>query len=60
MVRFPIINQDHELADDNVMAEIQHAKRCYERGEIIECRDILAEIVAAIDEFTEWEDKLNA
>lgn len=57
MARFRLINQDHELNDDNVMYEIQYARRKYERGEILECRDVLAEIVAAIDEFTEWEDK---
>lgn len=60
MARFRLINQDHELNDDNVMYEIQYARRMYERGEILECRDVLAEIVAAIDEFTEWEDKQNA
>lgn len=59
MLRFPIINQDHDLIDENVMAEILSARRCYDRGEIIECRDILAEIVAAIDEFSEWEEKRN-
>lgn len=59
MIRFNLINQDHELNDDNVMYEIQFARLMYERGEILECRDILAEIVAAIDEFSEWEEKRN-
>ena len=59
MTRFNLINQDHELNDKSVMVEIDFAKRMYERGKILECRDVLAEIVAAIDEFTEWEDKRN-
>ena len=57
MTRFGLINQDHELNDDKVMYEIQFARRMYEKGEILECRDVLAEVVKAIDEFTEWEDK---
>lgn len=59
MARFRLINQSHTLNDKNVISEIDYAKRMYEEGEILECRDVLAEIAHAIDEFTEWEDKHN-
>lgn len=59
MTRFRLINRNHILNDKNVISEIDFAKHMYEEGEILECRDVLAEIVRAIDEFTEWEDIRN-
>lgn len=42
-----------ELQDDKIIASIQAAAREYENGEIIEARDRMLEIIAAIDE---WSD----
>lgn len=56
----PLINRNHELHDDRVLLCITCARRAYQDGELIECRDMLLEVIAAIDEFTEWEDKQNA
>lgn len=48
-----------ELQDERITASIYAAKHEYENGEIIEARDRLMEIAAALDEFidTESEDK---
>lgn len=49
-----------ELDDERIVAALQRAARDYENGAIIEVRDALAEIVGAIDEFTnEYERKEN-
>lgn len=40
-----------ELQDERIARAIYLAKREYENGEIIEARDRLMEIVAALDEF---------
>ena len=56
----PLINSKHELHDDRVLLCIACAGRAYQDGALVECRDMLLEVIAAIDEFTEWEDKQNA
>lgn len=49
-----------ELDDAGIVAALQRAARDYENGALIEVRDVLAEIVDAIDEFTdEYERKEN-
>lgn len=45
-----------ELQDERIMAAIFLAKQEYENGEIIEARDRLLEIVAALDEFIDAEN----
>lgn len=44
-----------ELQDERIVSALQAAAREYENGEIIEVRDKLLEIIAAIDEFSEME-----
>lgn len=46
-----------ELEDERIINALNTAARDYENGELIEVRDLLLEIVAAIDEFTELEDR---
>lgn len=60
MLNLQLINDKHELNDEDIMRQLHNARWSFYNGEIIECRDTLAEIVAAIDEFTEWEEKRNA
>ena len=45
------------LKDKKIPAALKQAAKDYENGEIAEVRDLLLEIVAAIDE---WEDVENA
>ena len=45
-----------QLQDDKISAALQQASKDYRNGEIAEVRDLLLEIVAAIDE---WEDSNN-
>lgn len=45
-----------ELQDDSIVAALHAAARDYENGEIIEVKDRLLEIVAAIEEFESQED----
>ncbi len=40
-----------ELQDERILASLEAAKKEYKDGEIIEARDRLLEIIAAIDEF---------
>lgn len=42
-----------ELKDKKIVAALKQAAKDYENGEIIEVRDLLLEIAAAIDT---WED----
>lgn len=46
-----------ELQDERITASIYAAKQEYENGEIIEARDRLLEIVAALDEFIDTESE---
>ena len=46
-----------ELKDKKIVAALQQAAKNYENGEIIEVRDLLAEIVYAIDEFSDSEER---
>ena len=45
-----------ELKDEKIVASLKRAAKDYENGEIAEVRDLLLEIVAAIDEWTEVYD----
>lgn len=47
------INKNGELNDNAIAAALRKAADDYEDGEIIEVRDLLAEIVEAIDEFSD-------
>lgn len=44
-----------ELDDTRIINALRRAAQDYENGEVLEVRDALLEIIAAIDEF----DKLN-
>jgi len=45
-----------ELKDEKIILELHRAADQYQNGELSEVRDLLMEIVDAIDEFTEeWE-----
>ena len=46
-----------ELQDERITTSIYAAKQEYENGEIIEVRDRLLEIVAALDEFIDTESE---
>lgn len=46
-----------ELQDERITVSIYAAAKEYESGEIIEARDRMLEIIAAIDEFTETESE---
>lgn len=46
-----------ELQDERITASINAAKQEYKNGEIIEARDRLMEIVAALDEFIDTESE---
>lgn len=46
-----------ELQDERIVASIHMAAKEYQNGELIEARDRMLEIIAAIDEFTETESK---
>ena len=46
-----------ELQDERITASIYAAEQEYENGEIIEARDRLLEIVAALDEFIDTESE---
>ncbi len=49
-----------ELQDERILASINAAAKEYEDGEIIEVRDRMLEIIAAIDEFiAESEGKIH-
>ena len=39
------------LQDEAILKALDEAKELYEDGAIIECRDILAEIITAVDDF---------
>lgn len=43
----------NELRDDLVIKKLSEAKELYEDGAIIECQDILIDIVNAITQFTQ-------
>lgn len=45
--------QNGELKDKKIILALHQCAKDYENGEIAEVRDTLAEIVAAIDEFTD-------
>ena len=45
-----------QLQDEKISTALQTASKDYQNGEIAEVRDLLLEIVAAIDE---WEDSNN-
>lgn len=45
-----------ELKDREVVATLHQAADDYENGELIEVRDLLLEIIIAIDEFMDIED----
>ena len=47
------ITKKHELKDKKIIDDLNRAVEMYEDGEIIEVRDMLAEMVNAIDDFTE-------
>lgn len=47
------ITKKHELKDKKIIEDLNRAVEMYEDGEIIEVRDMLSEMVNAIDEFTE-------
>ena len=42
-----------ELQDDRILSSLNMSIREFKAGEIIDCRDRLLEIVAALDEFLE-------
>ena len=42
-----------QLEDKKIVAALRQAAEDYENGEIAEVRDLLADIVCAIDEFTD-------
>ena len=44
------LNKDGTLEDKKIAEDIRKSADMYENGEIIEARDILAEIINAIDE----------
>ena len=50
-----IFIKNGELQDKRILTALQTAARDYENGEIIEVRDLLIDIVAAIDEYSELE-----
>ena len=43
----------NELRDDLVIKKLSEAKELYEDGAIIECQDMLIDIVNAITQFTQ-------
>lgn len=43
-----------ELQDEKIIAALKKAAEDYENGEICEVRDLLADIVNAIDEFAAY------
>lgn len=45
------LNNDGTLKDKEVVADIRKAADMYENGELIETRDMLLEIINAIDDF---------
>lgn len=45
------LNNDGTLKDKEVVADIHKAADMYENGELIETRDMLLEIINAIDDF---------
>lgn len=45
-----------ELCDSKILAALRQAAKDYENGEIAEVRDLLAEIVAAIDIFEDSQE----
>ena len=45
------LNNDGTLKDREVVANIRKAADMYENGELIETRDMLLEIINAIDDF---------
>ena len=47
------------LKDKKIAAALRQAAKDYENGEIAEVRDLLLEIVAAIDEWEDAEDGLH-
>ena len=50
-----------ELDDARIVIALKRAAKDYENGELIEVRNLLAEIVGAIDEFTdEYEQESEA
>lgn len=46
-------NGGKELKDDKILKALKQAVKDYEDGAIAEVRDVLADIVEAIDEFTD-------
>ena len=40
-----------ELKDEKILEALAQAKEMYENGEIVETRDLLAEIIKSIDQF---------
>ena len=40
-----------ELKDQEIIEALAQAKEMYENGEIVETRDLLAEIIKSIDQF---------
>jgi hypothetical protein len=49
-------NGGKELRDDKILKALKQAAKDYEDGGISEVRDVLADIVEAIDEFTDKYD----
>lgn len=49
-----------ELKDKEILEALQKAADWYEDGAIAEVRDLLVDIVKAIDEFTEREERKYA
>lgn len=47
------IKSNGELKDKKIISALRKAANDYENGEIAEVRDLLADIVNAIDEFTD-------
>ena len=45
------LNNDGTLKDDKVIADIRKAAAMYENGELLETRDLLLNIINAIDSF---------
>lgn len=46
-------NGGKELRDDKILKALKQAAKDYEDGAISEAQDVLADIVEAIDEFTD-------
>ncbi len=48
--------ENGDLNDNEIVAALQQAAKDYENGEIAEVRDLLLDIVDAIDEWEDAED----